>query len=112
MVKLSAAACSFIATLRVSLVSVAVITLCVASQQLFIVIVVVVVYFVIDSVRKLLDTPSYFFPFYVYMRKGNKDKSLFKINKLQNRTAQLVSTVRVSETAKNTLNMGIFNAVA
>jgi hypothetical protein len=32
------------------------ITLCVASQQVFI----AVVYFVIDSVRKLFDTPSYF----------------------------------------------------
>jgi hypothetical protein len=32
-------------------------TLCVASQRVFIV--VVVVYFFIDSVRKLLDTPSY-----------------------------------------------------
>jgi hypothetical protein len=31
-------------------------TLCVASQRVFI---VVVLYFVIDSVRKLLDTPSY-----------------------------------------------------
>jgi hypothetical protein len=30
------------------------ITLCVASQRVFI-----VVYFVIDSVRKLLDTPSF-----------------------------------------------------
>jgi hypothetical protein len=36
-------------------VSFAAITLCVASQQVF----VVVVYFVIYSVRKLLDTPSY-----------------------------------------------------
>jgi hypothetical protein len=36
-------------------VSFAAITLCVASQRVF----VVVVYFVIDSVRKLLDTPSY-----------------------------------------------------
>jgi hypothetical protein len=35
-------------------------TLCVASQRVFVVVVVVVVvYFVIDSVRKLLDTPSY-----------------------------------------------------
>jgi hypothetical protein len=34
-------------------VSFAVITLCVASQQVFI------VYFVVDSVWKLLDTPSY-----------------------------------------------------
>jgi len=36
-------------------VSFAATTLCVASQRLF----VVVVYFVIDSVRKLLDTSSY-----------------------------------------------------
>jgi flagellar basal body-associated protein FliL len=51
-------------------VSFSAITLCVASQRVFIIIiiiiiivvvvvVVVVVYFVIDSVRKLLDTPSY-----------------------------------------------------
>jgi hypothetical protein len=39
-------------------VSFAAITLCVASQRGFVV-VVVVVYFVIDSVRKLLDAPSY-----------------------------------------------------
>jgi hypothetical protein len=35
-------------------VSFAAITLCFASQRVFI-----VVYFVIDSIRKLLDTPSY-----------------------------------------------------
>jgi hypothetical protein len=41
-------------------VSFAAVTLCVASQRvLVVVVVVVVVYFVIDSVRKLLDTPSY-----------------------------------------------------
>jgi len=39
-------------------VSFAALTLCVASQEEF---VFVVVYFVIDSVRKLLDTPSYLF---------------------------------------------------
>jgi hypothetical protein len=39
-------------------VSFAAVTLCVASQRVFIV-VVVVVYFVILSIRKLLDTPSY-----------------------------------------------------
>jgi len=39
-------------------VTFAAISLCVASQRVFIV-VVVVVYFVMDSVRKLLDTPSY-----------------------------------------------------
>jgi hypothetical protein len=37
-------------------VSFAAITLCVASQRVF---VVFVAYFVIDSVRKLFDTPSY-----------------------------------------------------
>jgi hypothetical protein len=37
-------------------VSFAAITLCVASRRVF---VAVVVYFVIDSVRKLLNTPSY-----------------------------------------------------
>jgi len=37
-------------------VSFAAVTLCVASQRVFI---VVVVYFVIDTVRKLLATPSY-----------------------------------------------------
>jgi hypothetical protein len=44
-------------------VSFVAITLCVASQRVFIVVVVVVVVVVvclfIDSVRKLLDTPSY-----------------------------------------------------
>jgi hypothetical protein len=40
-------------------VSFAAITLCVASQRVFIVVIVVVVYFVIVSVQKLLDTPSY-----------------------------------------------------
>jgi hypothetical protein len=37
-------------------VSFAVVTTCVASQQVFI----IIVYFVIDSVRKILDTPSYY----------------------------------------------------
>jgi hypothetical protein len=56
MVQLSATRCSCIAILSVSLVSFAAISLCVASQRVFI---VVSVYFVIDSVRKLLNTPSY-----------------------------------------------------
>jgi hypothetical protein len=56
MVHLSATRCNCIAILWVSLVSFAAITLCVTSQQ---VLTVVNVYFVIDSVRKLLDTPSY-----------------------------------------------------
>jgi hypothetical protein len=53
MVQLSATRCSCIVILWVSLVSFAAITLCVTSQWVF------VVYFVIDSVQKLLDTPSY-----------------------------------------------------
>jgi hypothetical protein len=56
MVQLSATRCSCIAILRVSLVSFAVIALCVASQRVFI---VASVYFVIDSVRKLLDILVY-----------------------------------------------------
>jgi uncharacterized membrane protein YqhA len=47
-------------------VSFAAITLCAASERVFIavvvvVVVVVVVYFVTDAVRKLLETPSYIF---------------------------------------------------
>jgi hypothetical protein len=53
MVQLSATSCSCIAILLVSLVSFAAITLCVTSQRVFI---FVSVYFVIDAVRKLLDT--------------------------------------------------------
>jgi hypothetical protein len=58
MVQLSATRCSCIAILWVILVSFAATTLCIASQRVFIV-VFVVVYFVIDSVRKVLDTSSY-----------------------------------------------------
>jgi hypothetical protein len=56
MVQLSATRCSCIAILSVSLASFTAITLCVAFERVFI---VVLVYFVIDSVRKLLDTPLY-----------------------------------------------------
>jgi hypothetical protein len=56
MVQISGTKCNRIAILWVSLVSFAAIIFCVASQRVFI---VVRVYFVIDSVRKLLDTPSY-----------------------------------------------------
>jgi hypothetical protein len=69
MVQLSATRYSCVAILWVNLGSFAAITLCVASQRVFIIIVVVVVvviiiiiiiiiYFFIDSDRKLLDTPS------------------------------------------------------
>jgi len=54
MVQLSATRCSCVAILRAGLVSFAAITLCVASQQVFM---VVSIYFVIYSVQKLLDIP-------------------------------------------------------
>jgi hypothetical protein len=44
-------------------VSFTAITLCVASERAFI---VVSIYFVIDSLRKLLDTPSYLYVLYLY----------------------------------------------
>jgi hypothetical protein len=56
MIQLSATRCSCIAVLWVSLVSFAAIILSVASQRMFI---FVSIYLVIDSVRKLLATPSY-----------------------------------------------------
>jgi hypothetical protein len=56
MVQLSATRCSCIAILWVSVVSCAAITLFVASEQ---VIPKVSLYFFINSVWKLLDTPSY-----------------------------------------------------
>jgi hypothetical protein len=56
MIQLYATRCSYIATLWVSLVSFAAITLWVACHRVF---VVVSIYFVIDSVRNLLVTPSY-----------------------------------------------------
>jgi hypothetical protein len=55
-VQLSATRRSYFAILWVSLVSFAAINFCVASQLVFI---VVSVYFVIDSVQKLLEIPSY-----------------------------------------------------
>jgi hypothetical protein len=59
MVQLSGTRCNCIAILWVSLVNLSAITRYVASQRVFI---VVSVYFVADSVRKLLDTPSYITP--------------------------------------------------
>jgi len=56
MLQLSATRRSSIAILRVSQVSFVAMTLRVASQGVFI---FVSIYFLIDSVRKLLDTPSY-----------------------------------------------------
>jgi hypothetical protein len=55
MVQPSATRCSCVAILWVSLVSFAAITLCVASQRVFI----VLVYFVMTQFGNFLDTPSY-----------------------------------------------------
>jgi hypothetical protein len=59
MVWLSATRCSCITILWVSPVSFATTTLCIASQWVVVVVVVVIIYFIINSVRKLSDTPSY-----------------------------------------------------
>jgi hypothetical protein len=58
MVQLSTTRCSCIAILWVSLVSFAVITLCIASQR--VTTPKVCIYYITGSVRKLLDTSSYF----------------------------------------------------
>jgi hypothetical protein len=60
----------------VNLLSFAAITLCVASQRVFI---VVSVYFVIDSVRKRLDTSSY----YHSSVSTSTDQSIHPITELQ-----------------------------
>jgi hypothetical protein len=57
MVQLSATRCSCIAIMWASLVSFSTKTLCVACQWVFIV--AIVVCLIIDSIRKLLDTPFY-----------------------------------------------------
>jgi hypothetical protein len=62
------------ATLWVSLVSFAAITLCVPSQRVFI---VVNVYFVTDSVRKLLDTPSCIFMACLWYMAKQRDNFTF-----------------------------------
>jgi hypothetical protein len=76
MVQLSATRCSCIAILWDSLVSFAAITLCVSSQRVCIII--VVVYFVIDSVRKLLDTPSYASVFSVTYKQTTNSVAVMK----------------------------------
>jgi hypothetical protein len=70
MVQLSATRCSCIASLEVSIVSFAAITLCIASQW---VVQEVSIYFVIESVRKHMDTSSNVWrPYSVYMEVGIK----------------------------------------
>jgi len=65
MVQLSTTRYNCIAILWASIVSFAAQTLCVASKRVY---VFVVVYFVIDSVRKLLDTPSYVYIYIIRLR--------------------------------------------
>jgi hypothetical protein len=57
-------------------VSFATITLCVASQRIFI---IIVVYFVIDSVWKLLDTSSYNINDKFKLHKYNINKTRFGV---------------------------------
>jgi hypothetical protein len=66
MVQLFATRYSCIAVLWISPTSSATITLYVASQWVFI---VVSIYFVIDSVKKLLDTPSYITTVHTHRKK-------------------------------------------
>jgi hypothetical protein len=66
MVHLTATRCSCFAVFWASVKRFATITLCVASQRVLL----VVIYFVIDSVRKLLVTPSY----------GHKYESIIQID--------------------------------
>jgi hypothetical protein len=75
MVRLSATRCSCIAILWVSLMSFASVTLWVASQRVFI---VVSAYFVIDSVRKLLDTPSYTLHYTCWTRGHSTHRMLYR----------------------------------
>jgi hypothetical protein len=103
-VQLSATRCSCIAILCVSLVSFAAITLCVASERVFI---VVSLYFVIDSVRKLLDTPSYdkcsmfvvkHLSMYVYLGQlfpYLMQTTIMQLCKLKKRTLHLLPVLRL-----------------
>jgi hypothetical protein len=77
MVHLSAIRCIYIAILSVSLVRFDAITLCVSSQRVFIV--VAVFYFVIDSVRKLLDIPSHMDILMKYLHK--QSNHMFNLTK-------------------------------
>jgi hypothetical protein len=91
MVQLSTTRWSCIAILCVSLVSFAAITLCVASQRVFI---IVSVYFVIDSVRKLLVTPSYMLVLVIYSE-DPKVFSLWNIDISYSRQKRALSTTVV-----------------
>jgi hypothetical protein len=73
--------------------SFAAITLCVASQPVFI----VVVYVVIDSVRKLLDTPQYVYQLHSYLLHDSKFTQLTSI----------VETCTPKETAEGQENWGM-----
>jgi hypothetical protein len=90
MVQLSATRSSCIAILWVSLVSFAAVTLYVASQRVFI---VVSIYFVVDSVRKLMDTSSYFrvctkglyqdhYDYYIFFFNVNIDRIILSVENM------------------------------
>jgi hypothetical protein len=69
-------------------VSFAALTLCVASQRVFI---FVLVYFVIDSVRKLLDTPSYI---------SFMDLSERKVNVTKTFASDMIICVEINDISK------------
>jgi hypothetical protein len=63
-------------------VSSAAITLCVAFERLFI---VVSLYFVIDSVRELLDTATYMLKLILAIQDGHYNVVLYFIQRVENR---------------------------
>jgi hypothetical protein len=85
-VQLSVTRCSCIVILWVSLVSFAAITFCIASQRVF------VVYFVIDSVRKLLDTHSYktLHQTYIFPSNHFTKFSVQSVRSIQHRTIYII----------------------
>jgi hypothetical protein len=95
MVQLSATRCGCIAILWVSLVSFAAVTLYVASQRVFI---VISVNFVIDSIRKLLDTPLFVFHIQLSLWSAvikNISSNVRKLSLLEN-IAQLTTALEIS----------------
>jgi hypothetical protein len=90
-------------------VSFAVMTLCVASQRVFI---VVSVYFGIDSVRKLLDTPSYMIMFRHPNSGQNQNKrraneSFENLEKFEYLGTTLTNQNDIRDEIKSRLNSGI-----
>jgi hypothetical protein len=73
-----------------SVYCIAAITLCVASQRVFII--VAVVQCLIDSVRKLLNTPSYFLPSHQRIHTSSQPNVAFQISLPWRRSVQVMVT--------------------